>query len=58
MDEPTGNLDADNALQVQNLLNQLNQQYGMAFVLVTHDRTLAASQDRCLLLDHAQLQAL
>ena len=58
MDEPTGNLDAENAQHVQDLLNQLNRQYGMAFVLVTHDRTLAASQDRCLLLDHAQLQVL
>ncbi|HQQ62444.1 MAG TPA: ATP-binding cassette domain-containing protein [Pseudomonadales bacterium] len=58
MDEPTGNLDADNALQVQALLNDLNRQYGMAFVLVTHDRNLAASQDRCLLLDHAQLRSL
>lgn len=58
MDEPTGNLDADNAANVQDLLNRLNQQFGMAFVLVTHDRHLAASQDRCLLLDHAQLQPL
>ena len=58
MDEPTGNLDADNALHVQALLNQLNQQFGMAFVLVTHDRALAAQQDRCLLLDHGKLSTL
>ena len=55
MDEPTGNLDADNAQHVQDLLNQLNQQFAMAFVLVTHDRVLAAKQDRCLLLDHGTL---
>lgn len=55
MDEPTGNLDADNALHVQQLLNSLNSEYGMAFVLVTHDRTLAAQQDRCLVLDHGKL---
>jgi lipoprotein-releasing system ATP-binding protein len=55
MDEPTGNLDADNAQHVQDLLNQLNQQFAMAFVLVTHDRVLAAKQDRCLLLDHGVL---
>ncbi|MEZ5435573.1 MAG: ATP-binding cassette domain-containing protein [Pseudomonadales bacterium] len=56
MDEPTGNLDADNALHSQNLLNALNREYGLAFVLVTHDRSLAAQQDRCLVLDHGQLR--
>ncbi|HSC74932.1 MAG TPA: lipoprotein-releasing ABC transporter ATP-binding protein LolD [Pseudomonadales bacterium] len=55
MDEPTGNLDADNAQHIQQLLNDLNQQYGLAFVLVTHDRALAAQQDRCLVLDHGKL---
>jgi lipoprotein-releasing system ATP-binding protein len=58
MDEPTGNLDAENAAHVQALLNDLNREYGMAFVLVTHDRGLAAQQDRCLLLEHGQLRAL
>ena len=56
MDEPTGNLDADNALHIQNLLNALNREYGLAFVLVTHDRALAAQQDRCLVLDHGHLR--
>ncbi len=55
MDEPTGNLDADNAQQIHRLLNALNKEYGMAFVLVTHDRQLAALQDRCLVLDHGVL---
>lgn len=55
MDEPTGNLDADTAEQVQALLNTLNQQLGMAFVLVTHDKQLAAAQHRCLQLAHGQL---
>jgi len=55
MDEPTGNLDVDNAQHIQQLLNDLNRQYGMAFVLVTHDRVLAAQQDRCLVLDHGKL---
>ncbi len=57
MDEPTGNLDVDNAQQVQQLLNTLNQEYGLAFILVTHDRALAAQQDRCLVLDHGHLRA-
>lgn len=57
MDEPTGNLDADNAQHIQQLLDALNRDHGLAFVLVTHDRALAAQQDRCLLLAHGQLQA-
>lgn len=55
MDEPTGNLDADNAESIHQLLDKLNQQYGLAFVLVTHDRVLAAKQNRCLVLDHGKL---
>lgn len=58
MDEPTGNLDADNAQHIQQLLNDLNREYGLAFVLVTHDRALAAQQDRCLVLDHGRLKEL
>jgi putative ABC transport system ATP-binding protein len=42
-DEPTGNLDQDNAHLIANLLNELNQQ-GLTIVLVTHNRDLA---ERC-----------
>lgn len=48
MDEPTGNLDAENAQHIQSLLNQLNREHGLAFVLVTHDQGIAKQQDRCL----------
>lgn len=57
MDEPTGNLDADNAKHIQSLLNQLNQEHGLAFVLVTHDQQIAKQQDRCLSLLNGQLVA-
>lgn len=42
-DEPTGNLDQDNAHHIANLLNDLNRQ-GLTIVLVTHNRDLA---DQC-----------
>lgn len=47
-DEPTGNLDDDNALAVFELLSELQDTLGMALLMVTHDRTLAARADRVL----------
>lgn len=36
-DEPTGNLDEETAKTIYELLFQLNQQYGQAAIIVTHD---------------------
>ena len=47
-DEPTGNLDSDSADAVFALMLQLACEQHMAFVLVTHDRELAARCDRTL----------
>ncbi len=47
-DEPTGNLDRHTARDMFTLLKSLNQQLGMAFVIVTHDAELAALADRQL----------
>ncbi len=45
-DEPTGNLDHQNALEIYGLMRRLNQEHGMAFLVVTHDQELAARMDR------------
>lgn len=51
-DEPTGNLDRHSANSVLDLLLTLNQQHGVALLLVTHDLTLAARmQTRYQLMD-------
>ncbi|MBU3759360.1 MAG: ABC transporter ATP-binding protein [Candidatus Omnitrophica bacterium] len=41
-DEPTGNLDSETAESVVSLMEDLNEKDGVAFVVVTHDETLAA----------------
>ena len=47
-DEPTGNLDEENAGQVVELLLDLNQQEKTTLVLVTHNLELAKRTDRIL----------
>jgi putative ABC transport system ATP-binding protein len=45
-DEPTGNLDTANGQAVLALLEALNTEHGVALVLVTHDKDVAARANR------------
>ena len=54
-DEPTGNLDRENANDVFDLMLKLNQDKQCAFVVVTHDEKLAQRLDRVLTLDGGML---
>ena len=54
-DEPTGNLDEENADAVMALLKHLAHEQGKTIIVVTHDRMLAEDADRFYRLQHGQL---
>lgn len=49
-DEPTANLDSDTAMEIVNLLRDINQEQGTTFLISTHDERLLAQVDRRILL--------
>jgi lipoprotein-releasing system ATP-binding protein len=54
-DEPTGNLDRQNAEQVYELMLQLNQEFGTSFLVATHDPLIAGRMDRIVQLEDGRL---
>ncbi len=42
MDEPTGNIDSKNAMEIIRLIKGLNKELGVTIIMVTHDQRLAA----------------
>ena len=56
-DEPTGNLDRENAARVFDLILDLNRRHNAAFVMVTHDPGLAARMGRTLAISDGRLES-
>ena len=54
-DEPTGNLDSKNAMQVQDEMLELNKELGTAVIIVTHDSRIAESMDEIYSLEDGML---
>ena len=47
-DEPTGDLDSQNAAEIMDLLTELNKKNKQTFVLVTHDQGIAERTERII----------
>jgi putative ABC transport system ATP-binding protein len=45
-DEPTGDLDSENAVEILELMRRLNLERGLTFLIVTHDPGIGRSADR------------
>jgi ABC-type lipoprotein export system ATPase subunit len=45
-DEPTGDLDSENAAEISQLMRRLNLERGLTFVIVTHDSSVGHTADR------------
>lgn len=56
-DEPTGNLDMENALEVAMLLKKAVQNYNQTIVMVTHDRQMAEYADRIISIEDGIVHA-
>jgi putative ABC transport system ATP-binding protein len=54
-DEPTGNLDLDNAARVVDLLDRLCRESGRTLVMVTHSREVVGRADRLLAIRNGRL---
>ncbi|OQB58297.1 MAG: Lipoprotein-releasing system ATP-binding protein LolD [Candidatus Aminicenantes bacterium ADurb.Bin147] len=50
-DEPTGNLDTESSEAIKALLREINRESGTTFLIVTHDRHIAAGCDRVVEID-------
>ena len=55
-DEPSGNLDSNNAHELHKLFFTLREQLKQTFVIVTHNKDLAHMSDRQLLMQDGRLQ--
>ncbi len=54
-DEPTGNLDQDTAIQIENLLFEINREKNTTLVIVTHNLELAEKTNRIITIKGGKL---
>jgi len=54
-DEPTGNLDKHNSLELHELFMKLRNDFGQSFVIVTHNLELAKMSDRLVTMEDGRI---
>lgn len=54
-DEPTGNLDSHSSEDVFKIFQDMNRNYGVAFVIVTHDKSLAQKTERIIEIEDGRI---
>ncbi|TFF33581.1 ABC transporter ATP-binding protein [Mucilaginibacter psychrotolerans] len=54
-DEPSGNLDSKNALELHELFVKLRRDFNQTFVIVTHNEELAGMADRTILMKDGKI---
>jgi ABC-type lipoprotein export system ATPase subunit len=47
-DEPTGNLDSENSLNIMNLFRMMSSDHGHTILMITHNRAFASMTDRII----------
>jgi len=54
-DEPSGNLDTENAQELHQLFFDLRDEFGQTFIIVTHNDELANQTDRKIVMKDGKL---
>jgi lipoprotein-releasing system ATP-binding protein len=57
-DEPTGNLDKSNSEHIHSLLMELNREFSMTLVVVTHNMELASYMSRRVTIANGKLASI
>lgn len=54
-DEPTGNLDSKNSIEIMELLKKTNKKYNQTIIMVTHDMNLAKYANRIISIEDGKI---
>lgn len=55
-DEPTGNLDRKNTIEVMNLLKRINKEMNTTILMITHDHHVAEYADEIIKIDDGRIE--